>query len=390
MKLLHLADLHIGKKLFDLSLREDQEHILARILEIARDEAPDAILISGDVYDKAQASAEAVQMFDRFLTSLRTLDAEIFLIAGNHDSPARLGYGGRLLSNLKIHIAGELTGLPPVYTLTDAHGPVHFVLLPFFRLYEIRQLWPEQAEEIRTYNDAVALLLTLLNLPPEERCVLLAHQHFSSRLDPAETSDSELDIIGGLDAVSSELLQGFSYVALGHLHRPQKSLVPHIRYAGSPLAYSFSELNQQKAVPVIELGPFGSLPEIRQRELTPLRALRELTGTLEELIISAKALPETARQDFLRVTLTDKDRLENPMRRLQAWYPNVLILRVEREAAERSAEQATGDFESKSAIDLFRDFYREQRGLALAEADQQKLSGLWNELLEQAELEARK
>ncbi len=401
MKLLHLADLHIGKKLFDVSLREDQVYILDQILDIVREEEPNALLISGDVYDKAQASAEAVELFDHFLTELRSFPGEIFIIAGNHDSPARLAYGRNLLQTLRIHLAGELPSGPvagetanilPCVTLEDEFGPVHFVLLPFFRLYEVRALWPE--ETINTYDEALAKLLAAADLPAGERKVLLSHQHYSYASEPAELSDSELDIVGGLDAINSEILQDFSYVALGHLHRPQKVQAPHVRYAGSPLAYSFSEISQNKSVPIVTLGEPGQPAEIRLRELTPLRRVRELRGTLDELIREAKDVPEAEAQDFLRITLTDEDRLENPMRRLQAWYPNLLALRIERqEAALAGVTGGSGasaaDISEKSAVDLFADFYKEQRGFDLPSEEKEALQSLWYELTEAGEQEAR-
>ncbi len=391
MKLLHLADLHIGKKLFDVSLREDQEYILEQILKIIEEEEPDALLIAGDVYDKAQASAEAVQIFDQFLTRLRDFSCEILIIAGNHDAPARLAYARNLLRSLRIHLAGELDAWPSYVTLEDSFGPVHFVLLPFFRLYEVRALWPDEA--FASYDEALAKLLATLDLPSGERKVFVAHQHFSNSLAPSERSDSELDIVGGLDAINSEVLQDFSYVALGHLHRPQKVGVPHIRYAGSPLAYSFSEINQKKSVPIITLGEPGQPAEIRLRELEPLRQVRELRGTMEQLLLEAKALPEARRQDFLRITLTDEERVENPMRRLQAWYVNLLTLRIERQEAALAGGMsglATQPEVAKQPVDLFSDFYQEQRGFPLAAEEKAALEAMWQALVEAEEVEARR
>lgn len=391
MKLLHLADLHFGKRLFDVSLKDDQEYIVSQILTLIAEEEPDALLISGDVYDKAQPSAESVAMFDRFLTSLREFPCEVFIVAGNHDSPARLAYAATLLSSLRIQIAGRLEGLPPVYTLPDTAGPVHFILLPFFRLHEVKALWPEETESLNSYSAALRFVLGKLDLPPGERRVLLSHQHYSGSLDSAQESDSELNIVGGLDPIAAEILTGFDYAALGHLHRPQSLGTSQLRYAGSPLAYSFSEIRQTKSVPVIELGEPGCAAEIRLRELTPLRQVRELKGSLAEVISAARNLPESERQDFLRVILTDEERLDNPLRRLQAWYPNVLQLQLERDRQTLADQTMSGQspLEGKGAIELFTDFYKEQTGLEISVEDKALLDDLWHKMTLETEVEAR-
>lgn len=389
MKLLHAADLHLGKRFHDVPLKEDQEHVLKGLLALIEEEAPDAVLLCGDIYDKALPSAEAVDMLDRFLTELAGTGAQVFIIAGNHDSPSRLSYGGGLLARLRIHIAGQLRGLPEVITLSDAFGPVHFVLLPFFRLYEIKALWPDEAEGLDSYEKALELLFRKLALPAGERKVLLSHQHYSYG-GLTEISDSETDIIGGLEACDSRVLEGFSYAALGHLHRPQALSKPYIRYAGSPLAYSFSEAGYKKSFPVVELGPGGTPAAIELKEITPLRRVAELKGELEDLLREAPQLPPETREAFLRVTLIDKERLDYPLRRLQTRYPNVLQLRLEREETEASGLSVLEERpEAKDLLSLFSDFYQEQTGHPLADEELKLLGDVWREARQEQEAEDR-
>ncbi len=362
MKILHAADLHLGKRFHELSLKEEQEHMLGILLGFVRDQKPDALLLCGDIYDKARPSAESVEMLNAFLTELADLPLHVFMIAGNHDSPARLSYGASFMARQRVHIKGDLRSLPEVITLEDAWGPVHFVLLPYFHLYEARLLFPEEADTIENYDDALERIFEALDLPEGERSVLLSHQHYAAD-GIAETSDSELNIIGGLEACSSRLLERFSYAALGHLHRPQALSAPYIRYAGSPLAYSFSEADQQKSFPLIELRAPGEAAAV---EFLPIKAKHPVLrkeGYLKDLIEEADSLSRREREAFLEITLLDEERLSHPLRRLQVKYPNVLNMIPKRNAeAEGAPMKASERPENKDLLSLFKDFYREQSG----------------------------
>lgn len=384
MRFAHLADLHIGKKFNELSLIEDQKHILAEIVEIISAENLDAVLISGDVYDKAQSQAFAVDMLSDFLAELSKLNVHVLMIAGNHDAPSRLAYAKPILKNMNIHLAGKLEGLPEVLRLYDEYGPVNFVLLPFFRLHEIKVLFPEAIDQLQSYTDATRFILESLNLPENERKVILSHQ-FWAGIDPVKLSESELDIVGGLDAIDVKLLADYSYGALGHIHRPQRLTKDYLRYAGSPLAYSFSEMNQRKSVPIVELGEFGETAKIELRYLNPIREVRELNGNLEDILREARDLANSNSSrlnDILRVNLTDAERPVDPMRRLQSFYPNIVQLRIERDyqLSELESEDYYENFSQQSFIDLFRSFYQLQQGIDLSEKDAAKLEMLWNEL----------
>lgn len=384
MRFAHLADLHIGKKFNELSLIEDQKHILSEIIEIISEENLDAVLISGDVYDKAQSQSFAVDMLSDFLAELSKLNVHILMIAGNHDAPSRLAYAKPILKNMNIHLAGKLVGLPEVITLSDEFGPVNFVLLPFFRLHEIKVLFPEEIDRLQSYTDATHFILESLNLPKNERKVILSHQ-FWAGIDPVKLSESELDIVGGLDAIDVKLLADYSYGALGHIHRPQRLTKDYLRYAGSPLAYSFSEMNQRKSVPIVELDDFGEMAKIELRYLHPLREVRELNGTLNELLAEARIISNTEPNrlnDIIRVNLTDSERPIDPMRRLQSFYPNIVQLRVERDyhLSEEDSDNYYENFSEQNFIDLFKSFYQLQQGMNLSEKDASKLEDLWNEL----------
>ena len=244
MKLLHLSDLHLGKRLNEFSLLEDQAYILDRILEIAVREAPDAVLIAGDVYDRAVPAAEAVALLDRFLVALARAGLPVLMISGNHDSPERLSFAARLMEKERIHIAPVYDGAVTPVTLEDRYGPVDVYLLPFLKPAHVRRCFPE--ETIETYTDAVACAISHLDLDPGRRNVLVTHQFVSG----AATCESEERSIGGSDDVDAAVFASFDYVALGHLHAPQDVGSPRIRYCGTPLKYSFSEAGHRKSVTV--------------------------------------------------------------------------------------------------------------------------------------------
>lgn len=362
MRFLHLADLHIGKRLNEFNLIEDQAFILDQIVEIAKEEV-DGILIAGDVYDKSQPSVEAVELLDDFLTRLTSLNLAVFMISGNHDSPERLSFGSRILEKNRLHVAGGFSGLLRKVTMDDPYGSIHVYLLPFVKPAQVR---PFCAEKVESYDEAIQAALRTREIDMKERNILVAHQFVVCGDREPERSDSETVTVGGLDSVDASVFGAFDYVALGHLHRPQAIGFDTVRYGGSPLKYSFSEARQDKSVTILGFGPKGEL-KIEQYPLGPKRDLREIKGPLEELLGLGKE-DERAAQDYLRITLTDDEEIYDALGQLRPVFPNLMALDFEnRRSALTSQAQiaATDDLARKSPIELFATFYQMQNNCEL-------------------------
>jgi exonuclease SbcD len=358
MKLLHLADLHIGKRVNEFSMIEDQRHILSQILSIVKAEQIEAILIAGDVYDKSQPSVEAVGLLDEFLTNLTELCPAVFLISGNHDSPERLGFGSRILGKNHLYIAGTYDGKLQTVPLQDDYGPVNVSLLPFVKPAVVAHYLKEKVE---TFDEAVRKALLLVKPDPNERNVLVAHQFVTNGLEKPQLSESENISIGGLDNVDVSAFAGFDYVALGHLHRPQNLHGGLLRYAGSPLKYSFSEARGKKTVTILELKEKGN-QEIRVVELTPLHDVREIKGPLAALLEQGKN-DQDGVKDYIHAIVTDENELYDAIGQLREVYPNLMALDFENSKTEQSIAGTTLDYEAmerKQPIELFSDFYRQQ------------------------------
>ncbi len=276
MKLIHLSDLHLGKRVNEFSMLEDQRYILGEILKIIDQEQPQGVLIAGDVYDKSVPPTEAVALLDDFLAALAGRAVPVFLISGNHDSPERIAFGGRLMARSGVHLAPVYHGRVEPITLTDAHGPVNLYLLPFLKPTHVRRFFPER--EISTYTDALATAIEAMEVDPTVRNVLVTHQFVTG----AARCDSEEISVGGSDNVDVSVFDPFDYVALGHIHGPQQVGRKGVRYCGTPLKYSFSEASHKKSVTVVELEEKGNLT-VRTVPLVPQRDLVELRGTYEEL-----------------------------------------------------------------------------------------------------------
>lgn len=354
MKLLHLSDLHLGKRLNEFSLVEDQKYILNQILEIVDREAPDALVIAGDVYDKAVPSVEAVGLFDDFLVRLAEKRLPVFVISGNHDSPERISFGSRLLEASGIHLSPVYGGQVEPITLQDEFGPVHFYLLPFVKPIHVRRFFPEEPAD--TYSQALSTAISHLALNPQERNVLVTHQFVTGAL----RSDSEEISLGGADHVDSSVFQGFDYVALGHLHSPQNCGSEHIRYCGTPLKYSFSEAGDEKSVTIVELGEKGSL-SIRTAALKPLRELVELRGSFEELTSREFYESTSWQEDYTHLTLTDEEDIPDALGKLRLIYRGLMKLDYDN-ARTRFNGEITGEAlqRAKSPLELFADFYELQ------------------------------
>lgn len=360
MKLIHLSDLHLGKRVNEFSMLEDQAFILQEILRIIDEEQPQAVLLAGDIYDKSVPSGEAVQLFDGFLWELSSRKLQVFVISGNHDSPERLSFGGRLMEGSGIHLSPVYSGKVEPVVLEDAYGPVNVYLLPFLKPAHVRRYFPE--EEIGTYTEALGKAVEALEIHKEQRNVLVTHQFVTG----ASRSDSEEISVGGSDNVDASVFDDFDYVALGHIHGPQNIGSPRIRYCGTPLKYSFSEVGQQKSVTVAELKEKGAL-EVTARPLTPLRDLREIRGSYLE--VTAKSFYEGRnREDYLHITLTDEEDVPDGAAKLRVIYPNLMRLDYDN-ARTRSRNLPEGAEEpaAKPPLELFEEFYERQNNQPMTE-----------------------
>ena len=360
MKLIHLSDLHLGKRVNEFSMLEDQAFILQEILRIIDEEQPQAVVLAGDIYDKSVPSGEAVQLFDGFLWELSSRKLQVFVISGNHDSPERLSFGGRLMEGSGIHLSPVYSGKVEPVVLEDAYGPVNVYLLPFLKPAHVRRYFPE--EEIGTYTEALGKAVEALEIHKEQRNVLVTHQFVTG----ASRSDSEEISVGGSDNVDASVFDDFDYVALGHIHGPQNIGSPRIRYCGTPLKYSFSEVGQQKSVTMAELKEKGTL-EVTARPLTPLRDLREIRGSYLE--VTAKSFYEGRnREDYLHITLTDEEDVPDGAAKLLVIYPNLMRLDYDN-ARTRSRNLPEGAEEpaAKPPLELFEEFYERQNNQPMTE-----------------------
>ncbi|NLT11933.1 MAG: exonuclease SbcCD subunit D [Clostridiaceae bacterium] len=353
MKIFHLSDLHIGKRLFEFSLIEDQRFILDRILTMAQQENPDAVIIAGDVYDKSTPSAESVILFDDFLSNLCRSRIRVFVISGNHDSPERIAFGSRIVSSSGVYLSPVYCGEIEPVTLSDSHGEVDFYLLPFIKPSHVRRFFPDR--EINNYSEALSIALKGFPSRASRRNILITHQFVTG----ASKSDSEDISVGGTDNVDAEVFNGFDYVALGHLHSPQNVGGKHLRYCGSPLKYSVSECNQEKSVTVIELEEKGSL-EIRTLPLNPLRDLRKIKGNYMS-VTDRSTYEGTDTSDFIHVTLTDENDVPDAMAKLRVIYPNIVHLHYDNSRTRENREVLIdSNFSMRSPIELFSHFYEIQ------------------------------
>ncbi|MEE0036765.1 MAG: exonuclease SbcCD subunit D [Lachnospiraceae bacterium] len=381
MKFFHLSDLHIGKHLFYYSLLEDQKYVFHQILEAAKEEQPDAVLLCGDIYDKTIPSAEAVSLFDWFLTELKeTLPkALLLIIAGNHDSGERLEFARELLEKEGVFIAG----LPPreadekirKVTMTDSAGEVCFYLLPFTKPSHLRKKYEE--EKIDSYEDAVKKLLEEEEIDTTKRNVLLSHQFYLSGGSEPLTCDSEIRMAGGIDEIDTRLLEDFDYVALGHIHRAQRIGKGQCYYSGTPLKYSVSEASHEKSFQIVELGEKGQEPVVRKRQLKPLRELCVLRGTLQEVLEQREHA-----KDFVSITLTDEEEPYMPKEQLELVFDHILEIRIDNERTRRILDLYEEEEETESLFESFTSFFETVQGRSMNEAEQEAAQDAWNEIIE--------
>lgn len=375
MKFIHLADLHIGKRVNEFSMIEDQKYILKVILNIIDDEKPDGVLIAGDVYDKSVPSAEAVQLLDDFLCRLAERKLPTYIISGNHDSAERLSFGGRLMDMSGIHLSPVYNGKVEPFTLTDEYGKVNIYMLPFIKPVNVRRFFPDS--EIESYTDAIKVAVDSMNVDEKERNIIVTHQFVTG----ASRSESEEISVGGSDNVDASVFDAFDYVALGHIHGPQKIGRESVRYCGTPLKYSFSEANHKKSVTVVEMGEKGKI-EIRTVPLVPKHDLREIKGKYEEILLKDN-YEGTNTEDYIHITLTDEEDIPDVMNRLRVIYPN--IMKIDYDNKRTRSNQAVGKaegVEKKSPLELFSEFYYDRNGQTMSEEQTAFMQNLIEEIWE--------
>ena len=354
MKFIHISDLHIGKKLNEFSLAEDQRHILREILKIADTERPDCVFIAGDIYDKSMPSGEAVEMFDAFLYELTLLNTNIFIISGNHDSPERIAFGARLMQSSRVFIAPVYDGTVYKHSLKDGFGLINIYLLPFVTPRQVRRFYDAETE---SYNDAVKTAISEIPDDESERNVILTHQFVTG----AVQSDSEDISVGGTDNIDASLFDKFDYVALGHIHRPQSVLRDTVRYCGTPLKYSFSEASHQKSVTLGLMNEKGNIA-LSYIPLTPLHDMREIRGTYEE-VTDKRNYGDLPTDDYIHITLTDEFDVPDALFKLRTIYPNLMKLDYDNKRTQSSGELTLADtVERRSPLQIFCDFYKQRMG----------------------------
>ena len=377
MRLMHLADLHIGKRVNGFSMLEDQRYVLERVLEVASKQSLDGVLLAGDIYDKSVPAGEAVQMLDWFLTKLTELKLPVYMVSGNHDSAERLSFGARLLEKSGVHVAGVYNGKLEPIVLEDEYGILNLYLLPFVKPIHVRKVlgMDEELEEIKTYDDAIAKVLDMADIDVHERNVLVAHQLVTG----AERCDSEDISVGGVDNVSAELFGDFDYVALGHIHGPQKMTRDTIRYAGTLLKYSFSECNHKKSITIVELREKGDV-SVTTIPVKPLRDMRIMKGEYA-VLMSKDSYDDENRMDYMKVILTDEQEIPEVMGKMRTVYPNIMMLEYDNKRTRTVSDiQGAKVVEQKKPIEYFKEFYQQQNGVGIDEEQEKMILELMKEI----------
>lgn len=377
MKIIHLADLHIGKRVNEFSMIDDQKYILNQILEIIDKEKPDAVIIAGDVYDKQVPSIEAVELLDSFISDISKRKTTTFIISGNHDSAERLAFGSSLMAMGKIYISPVYNGKILKYTLKDDFGSANFYLLPFVKPSHVKRFFPD--EKIESYTDAIKVVVDNLKLDTSEINILIAHQFVTG----ASRTESEEISVGGLDNVDASVFEDFDYVALGHIHRPQKIGTERIRYCGTPLKYSFSEVNDAKSVSIIEINSKEDF-NLRTIPLIPKRDMRKIRGTYEELTTKT-SYENTNTDDYIHVTLTDEFNVADAIQKLRVIYKNIMKLEYDNMRTRESRKINLDDMviENKNPLEIFSEFYKLQNNKEMNDEQKEIIKKIMEEVWEE-------
>ena len=376
MKFFHLSDLHLGKRVNEFSMLEDQWDILQKIVVFAKEHKPDAVLIAGDVYDKSMPIVEAVQLLDRFLVWLNELGITVFIVSGNHDNAERVAFGAELLKNSSVHIVQSYNGKIAPVTLSDGYGDINIWMLPYLKPSLIRRHFPDR--DVNTYSDAISAALSNANLDISARNVLIAHQFVTGAI----TSESEEISVGGSENVDGSVFDGFDYVALGHIHRPQQICRETLRYCGTPLKYSFSEASHTKSVTVVDMDGKGEI-KITELPLVPLRDMREVRGTYNE-IMNRNSYRGTNTEDYIHIVLTDEQDEPDAMAKLRNIYPNLMRLEYDNKRTQAASSfETVASTEKKTPSQLFGELFEMQNGQPMSEDQSKYVTNLFNEIWEE-------
>lgn len=375
MRFLHLSDLHLGKRVNEFSMLEDQAYILKEILNIIDEQKVEAVLIAGDVYDKVIPSAEAVRLLDDFLTRIAARELPVFLISGNHDSAERVAFGSRLMSSRQIYLSPVFESDVEPITISDRYGEINIYMLPFVKPSLVKRVYPE--EEIITYQDAVNAAVQHMQIDKDKRNILLAHQFVTG----AARCDSEELSVGGLDDVDASIFDGFDYVALGHLHGLQKIGKETVRYSGTPLKYSFSEANQKKAAVIVDVEEKGKI-NIQQIPFLPKHDMREIRGTYME-VTALDFYKDMKTDDYLHITLTDEEDIPDAIGKLRTIYPNIMKLSYDNLRTRAAGTvRGTAEVEEKSPMELLKEFYELQNNQSMTDEQEGIARGMMEEIWE--------
>lgn len=376
MKFVHLSDLHLGKRVNGYSMIEDQKYILLKILNVIDEQKAEAVVIAGDVYDKPIPPTEAVQLFDDFLFRLVERNLQILVISGNHDSPERIAFGSRFMDKSGVHMSQVYNGKNDLVELKDKYGKVNFYMLPFVKPSNVRRFFED--EEINTYTDAVRVVVSHMNVNKKARNVIITHQFVTG----AQRSESETIAVGGTDNVDSYVFDDFDYVALGHIHGPQDVGKNTVRYCGTPLKYSFSEISHKKSVTVVEMKEKGNV-KVSTVELTPKLDMREIKGTYEELTFK-KNYENTNTEDYLHIILTDEEDVADAVAKLRCVYPNLMKLDYDNTRTRNSlALTQAEETEKKTDTELLSEFFEKQNGKSLSDEQLEYAANLFEQIKEE-------
>ena len=377
MKFIHLGDLHIGKRVNDFLMLNDQEYVLEQIINIIKEENIDGVLIAGDVYDKQVPALEAINLFDNFLTLIANMNVKVFIISGNHDSAERLSFAGRLIEKSGVYIAPMFEGNVTKHTVKDEYGDIDIYMMPYVKQIHVKKYYPDS--EIDNYNDALKCVMESVEVDENNRNIIIAHQFVTG----ATVCESEELSIGGLENIEASIFDKFDYVALGHIHGAQKVQRDTLRYSGTPLKYSFSEINHKKSVTIVDIKDKKDSKvdiSINLKELKPLHDMRKIKGTYDEITLKDNYI-NTDTRDYLHIVLTDEEDIPDAIGKLRAIYPNIMKLEYDNSRTRSNNKiDVINDIEEKSPLELFKELYELQNNQEVSEEQEKYLMDIFESI----------
>ena len=377
MKFIHLGDLHIGKRVNDFLMLNDQEYVLEQIINIIKEENIDGVLIAGDVYDKQVPALEAINLFDNFLTLIANMNVKVFIISGNHDSAERLSFAGRLIEKSGVYIAPMFEGNVIKHTVKDEYGNIDIYMMPYVKPIHVKKYYPDS--EIDNYNDALKCVMESVEVDENNRNIIIAHQFVTG----ATVCESEELSIGGLENIDASIFDKFDYVALGHIHGAQKVQRDTLRYSGTPLKYSFSEINHKKSVTIVDIKDKKDSKvdiSINLKELKPLHDMRKIKGTYDEITLKDNYI-NTDTRDYLHIVLTDEEDIPDAIGKLRAIYPNIMKLEYDNSRTRSNNKiDVINDIEEKSPLELFKELYELQNNQEVSEEQENYLMDIFESI----------